>query len=94
MVEETGDILLILRSPELARLLVIETGPLEGRAIAMKAEGVRSERPLTQDYLRIRGAKLVPAPVYGVWRSSAMVAPKSASVVRRPIVAPGWIKSP
>lgn len=51
MVEETGGILLILRAPELARLLVIETGPLEGTAIAMEAEGVRSERPSTQDLL-------------------------------------------
>jgi bifunctional DNase/RNase len=51
MIEETGGILLILRAPELARLLVIETGPLEGRAIALEAEGVRSERPLTQDLL-------------------------------------------
>jgi len=51
MVEETGGILLVLRSAELSRLLVIETGPLEGRAIAMEAEGVRSERPLTQDLL-------------------------------------------
>jgi len=51
MVEETGDILVILQAPQAHRLLVIETGLLEGQAIALEAEGVRSERPLTQDLL-------------------------------------------
>lgn len=51
MVEETGDILLILRAPTLERLLVIETGLLEGQAIALEAAGVRADRPLTQDLL-------------------------------------------
>ena len=51
LVEETGGILLVLRAQEQARLLVIETGIPEGQAIALEAEGVRSERPLTQDLL-------------------------------------------
>jgi bifunctional DNase/RNase len=51
LVEETGGILVVLRAPEMARLLVIETGPLEGQAIALEAGGVRAERPLTQDLL-------------------------------------------
>ena len=51
LVEETGGILLVLRAPEKERLLVIETGILEGEAIVLEAEGVRSERPLTQDLL-------------------------------------------
>lgn len=51
MVEETGDILLVLRAPSLERLLVIETGLLEGQAIALEAAGVRADRPLTQDLL-------------------------------------------
>lgn len=50
--------LLVLRAPEAARLLVIETGVLEGRAIALEAGGVRSERPLTQDLLHETIAKL------------------------------------
>jgi uncharacterized protein len=51
LVEETGGILLVLRAHGLERLLVIETGILEGQAIALQASGVRSERPLTQDLL-------------------------------------------
>ncbi|HYF95443.1 MAG TPA: bifunctional nuclease family protein [Symbiobacteriaceae bacterium] len=51
MVEETGGILLIMRSKETEKLLVIETGLLEGQAIALEAEGVRADRPLTQDLL-------------------------------------------
>ncbi|HEY3367516.1 MAG TPA: bifunctional nuclease family protein [Symbiobacteriaceae bacterium] len=51
LVEETGGVLLVLRAPELARLLVIETGIQEGEAIALEAEGERAERPLTQDIL-------------------------------------------
>ncbi|MFZ5826986.1 MAG: bifunctional nuclease family protein [Bacillota bacterium] len=49
IVDETDAILLVLQAPELAQLLVIETGPLEGQAVALEAEGVRSERPLTHD---------------------------------------------
>lgn len=49
LVDETEAILVVLRDPELARLVVIETGPLEGQAIALEAQGVRAERPLTAD---------------------------------------------
>ena len=51
LVEETGGILLVLQAPEAERLLVIETGLLEGQAIALEAGGVRAERPLTPDLL-------------------------------------------
>lgn len=51
VVEETGGILLVLRAAEQERLLVIETGMLEGRAIAMEAEGVHANPPLTHDLL-------------------------------------------
>jgi bifunctional DNase/RNase len=51
VVEETGSVILVLRAPELARLLVMEVGVLEGRAIAMAAQGVEAPRPLTHDLL-------------------------------------------
>lgn len=51
IVEETGGILLVMHAAEMARLLVIETGLLEGQAIAMEAQGVRADRPLTQDLM-------------------------------------------
>ena len=49
MVEETASVLLILRAPEQERLLVMEVGLLEGRAIAFEAEGVTMPRPLTHE---------------------------------------------
>ncbi|HWI62136.1 MAG TPA: bifunctional nuclease family protein [Symbiobacteriaceae bacterium] len=51
LVEETGGILLVMHDVEDERLLVIETGLLEGQAIALEAQGVRADRPLTQDLL-------------------------------------------
>lgn len=51
LVDETDAVLVVLRDPQLARLVVIETGPLEGQAIALEAQGVRAERPLTADLL-------------------------------------------
>lgn len=51
IVEETGGILLVMHAAEMDRLLVIETGLLEGQAIALEAQGVRADRPLTQDLL-------------------------------------------
>lgn len=51
LVEETGGILVVLRSAEQHRLFVIETGLPEGQAIALEARGIRSGRPLTQDLL-------------------------------------------
>lgn len=51
LVEETGGIVLVLRAPERERLLVIETGLLEGQAVALEKEGVRAERPLTHDLM-------------------------------------------
>ncbi|HYF77565.1 MAG TPA: bifunctional nuclease family protein [Symbiobacteriaceae bacterium] len=51
LVEDTGSVIIVLRAEELGRLLVMEVGLLEGRAIAMEAEGVRAPRPLTHDLL-------------------------------------------
>lgn len=49
MVEETASVILILRAAEQKRLLVMEVGLLEGRAVAMEAEGVTMPRPLTHE---------------------------------------------
>lgn len=52
MVEDTGSVILVLRSQEEhEQMLVMEVGLLEGRAIAMEAEGIRAPRPLTHDLL-------------------------------------------
>lgn len=51
LVEETGSVIIVLRADELGRLLIMEVGLLEGRAIAMEAEGVRAPRPLTHDLM-------------------------------------------
>lgn len=51
LVEDTGSVIIVLRAEESARLLVMEIGMLEGRSIAMEAEGVRSPRPLTHDLM-------------------------------------------
>ncbi len=51
LVEETASVLLVLQAPELRRLLVIETGFVEGESIVLGAEGVRGDRPLTHDLL-------------------------------------------
>lgn len=49
MVEETASVIVVLRAPEQERLLVMEVGLMEGRAIAIEAEGVRTPRPLTHE---------------------------------------------
>jgi bifunctional DNase/RNase len=49
MVEETASVILVLRAPEQGRLLVMEVGLMEGRAIAMEAEKVKTPRPLTHE---------------------------------------------
>jgi len=49
MVEETGSVLLVLKAEDVARLLVMEVGLLEGRAIALEAEGISAPRPLTHE---------------------------------------------
>lgn len=51
LVEDTGSVIIVLRAEESARLLVMEIGLLEGRSIAMEAEGVRAPRPLTHDLM-------------------------------------------
>ncbi|MBP2018316.1 bifunctional DNase/RNase [Symbiobacterium terraclitae] len=49
VVEETASVILVLRAAALGRLLVMEVGLMEGRAIALEAEGVRTPRPLTHE---------------------------------------------
>lgn len=49
MVEETASVILVLRAPEQKRLLVMEVGLMEGRAIAIEAEEVKTPRPLTHE---------------------------------------------
>ncbi|MFZ5825944.1 MAG: bifunctional nuclease family protein [Bacillota bacterium] len=49
MVEETASVILVLRAPEQRRLLVMEVGLMEGRAIAIEAEEVKTPRPLTHE---------------------------------------------
>lgn len=51
MVEDTGSVIVVLRAPEMERLLVMEVGLLEGRAIALEAEGVKAPRPLTHELM-------------------------------------------
>ena len=51
IVDDTDAILLVMRSRALHKLLVIETGLLEGQAVALEVSGIRAERPLTQDLL-------------------------------------------
>jgi len=51
LIQESGSVILVLRAADLGRLLVMEVGLLEGRAIAMEAEGVRAPRPLTHDLM-------------------------------------------
>jgi uncharacterized protein len=51
LIEESASVIVVLRAEALARLLVVEVGLLEGRAIAMEAEGVRAPRPLTHELL-------------------------------------------
>ena len=49
MIEETATVILVLRAATLHRLLVMEVGLLEGRAIALEVEGIRTPRPLTHE---------------------------------------------
>jgi bifunctional DNase/RNase len=51
LVEDSASVVVVLRAESLERLLVMEVGLLEGRAIAMEAEGVRAPRPLTHELL-------------------------------------------
>lgn len=51
LVEDTGSVIVVLRAEESARLLVMEIGLLEGRSIAMEAEGIKAPRPLTHDLM-------------------------------------------
>lgn len=51
MVEEAASVVLILRAPEQARILIMEVGLLEGRAIALLNEGIQTPRPLTHELL-------------------------------------------
>ncbi len=57
MIEETATVILVLRAATLKRLLVMEVGLLEGRAITLEVEGIRTPRPLTPELtLRVMAA--------------------------------------
>jgi len=57
MIEETATVILVLRAAALKRLLVMEVGLLEGRAIALEVERIRTPRPLTHELtLRVMDA--------------------------------------
>lgn len=49
MVEETASVIVVLRAPEQGRMMVMEVGLMEGRAIAIEAEEVKTPRPLTHE---------------------------------------------
>ncbi|MCG0239193.1 MAG: bifunctional nuclease family protein [Firmicutes bacterium] len=51
IVQDSTDVVLILRAPHTGQLLVMAIGPFEGRAIAMGMEGAQAPRPLTHDLL-------------------------------------------
>lgn len=48
---DSGSVVLVMRAPEMSRLLIMDIGPFEGRAIAMGASGVEPPRPMTHDLL-------------------------------------------
>ncbi len=50
-VQENGSVVMVLRAPEEQRLLIMDIGTFEGRAIHMAAEGIDAARPLTHDLL-------------------------------------------
>lgn len=50
-VQENGSVVMVLRAPEQQRLLIMDIGTFEGRAIHMAAEGIDPARPLTHDLL-------------------------------------------
>jgi bifunctional DNase/RNase len=62
VVEETSTFLVVLHAPELARVLLLEVGALEGRAIAVESDEIRTPRPLTHqltgEVVRALGARL------------------------------------
>lgn len=47
VVEETSTFLVVLHAPAEARVLLLEVGTPEGRAIAVESEGLKTPRPLT-----------------------------------------------
>jgi len=68
MVEETTSVILVLRAGDLGRLLVMEVGLMEGRAIAVEAEEVKTPRPLTHEVthrvIEALGATLVHVVIH------------------------------
>lgn len=51
ILEGTDSVILVLRAPELARLLPMEIGLLEARAITFEVEKVTTPRPLTHQLM-------------------------------------------
>lgn len=53
IVQNSADVVLVLRSEHTGQLLVMTIGPFEGRAIAMGMEKIEVPRPMTHDLLSI-----------------------------------------
>lgn len=51
IVQNSSDVVLVLRSEHTGQLLVMAIGPFEGRAIAMGMEKMEAPRPLTHDLM-------------------------------------------
>lgn len=51
IVQNSADVVLVLRSEHTGQLLVMGIGPFEGRAIAMGMEKIEVPRPMTHDLL-------------------------------------------
>lgn len=51
VVEEADAVVLVLRSPEIPKLLVMEIGLFEARAITIELEQVKTPRPITHHLL-------------------------------------------
>lgn len=67
ILEGTDSVILVLRAPSLSKLLPMEIGLLEARAITLEVEQVKTPRPLTHE-LMVRsverlGARIVRAVI-------------------------------
>lgn len=51
VVQGNGNVVMVLRAQEQQRLLIMDIGSFEGRAIHMAAHGIEHVRPLTHDLL-------------------------------------------
>lgn len=51
VVQDSGDVVMVLRAPDAGKLLIVDIESFTGRAIHMAAEGIEAPRPLTHDLL-------------------------------------------